>query len=365
MPNDGNRAKDNARNRDREVLSLKRVVVLRALGGLGDFLCVVPALRSLRLALPKAEIVLVGLPTTKALAQRFSHYINKFLEFPGYPGLPEQTPQLGSILSFFAAAQAQQFAQQYDLAIQMHGSGTITNSLTVLLGAKRNAGFFLQDHYCPDPTSFLPYLANESEVRRYLRLLNFLGMPTQGEALEFPISSSDRNAGRALQAAHSLHLSGCDRYICIHPGASSIDKQWSPQSFAIVADAIAQMGFQVVLTGSLEELPLAQSVANAMQHKAINLAGCTSLGSLAVLLKASRLLICNDTGISHLVDALQVPSVVIFTHSDINRWAPLDSILHRAMSNPTPTAVIDQSKDLLQLPILLAPTPLIELGRQL
>ncbi len=41
--------------------SLKRIAIVRSLGGLGDFLCTVPALRSLRAAYPQAEIVLVGL----------------------------------------------------------------------------------------------------------------------------------------------------------------------------------------------------------------------------------------------------------------------------------------------------------------
>ena len=324
--------------------SLERVAVFRALGGLGDFLCSVPALRSLRAALPKTEIVLVGLPTAQPLVDRFSHYLDGLLEFPGCPGLPEQRPRLLELPGFLAEAQAQHF----DLAIQMHGSGVLTNPLTVLVGAKHSAGFFLPDHYCPDPERFLPYLSQESEVRRYLRLLEFLGISTQGEALEFPLHEVDRQAGSALQSTYALYP---NRYFCIHPGASVIDRCWRPEYFAAVADAVAQRGFQVVLTGSAVELPLTRSVARLMQADSINLAGCTDLGALAALLQGARSLVCNDTGVSHLADALQVPSVVVFTGSDLDRWAPLNRLLHRVVGEgATPADVMAEVDALLQFP---------------
>jgi ADP-heptose:LPS heptosyltransferase len=329
---------------DNHFASLKRIAILRALGGLGDFLCIVPALRSLRAALPDAEIVLVGLPTAKEWVNRFSYYLDRLLEFPGYPGLPEQHPQLQNIPAFLAEAQAQRF----DLALQMHGSGQITNPLMVLFGAKRNAGFFLPDCYCPDSASFLPYSIRESEVRRYLRLLNSLKIPTQSETLEFPVSAQDEQALRAVQETLQLHL---DRYVCIHSGASVANRRWPIERFAEVADAIAQRGFQVVLTGSVEELTLTQAMAKAMRTDPINLAGCTSLGAMAALLKGAQFLVCNDTGVSHLADALQIPSVVIFTNADMARWAPLNRELHPAIgSEATPADVMKRVNTLLPRP---------------
>jgi ADP-heptose:LPS heptosyltransferase len=88
-----------------------------------------------------------------------------------------------------------------------------------------------------------------------------------------------------------------------------------------------------------------------MKAPSWNLAGRTSLGALAVLLQDACLLICNDTGVSHLAAALKVKSVAIFTKSDPLRWAPLDRDRHRAVCSTTsvsPETVIAQAEDLLQ-----------------
>jgi ADP-heptose:LPS heptosyltransferase len=323
----------------------QRIAVFRALPGLGDFLCVIPALRSLRTAFPHAEITLISLANIKGLVERFSQYVEHLLEFPGYPGLPEQSPQLQHIPEFFAAAQSKGF----DLAMQMHGSGIITNPLTILLGARLNTGFYLPGQYCPDSDRFLPYFEHVSEVRRYLRLITFLGIPTQGEELEFPLGDEDWRALEAIADVHDLHQTD---YVCIHPGASVPDRCWSFDQFAVVADALAARGLQVVLTGSIEEVGLATAVAAAMQTSALNLAGQTSLGALAALLQGAQLLVCNDTGVSHLAAALQVPSVVIFTNSDPQRWAPLNRDRHRVVchrTSATTEVVIAQAENLVTL----------------
>lgn len=323
---------------------LKRIAILRALPGLGDFLCTVPALRSLRAAFPQAEIVLIGVPSVKLLVERFKHYLDELVEFPGYPGLPEVPVQPPEIPAFLQVVQQQRF----DLAIQMHGSGVITNPLTVLLGAKYSTGFFMPGYYCPDEIRFLPYLPYESEVRRYLRLLEFLGIPSQGKELEFPLWPEDKEALLTIDEVRQLTPGS---YACIHPGASTPTRRWSPEGFAAVADALAARGFTIVITGTAKEAELTAKVASLMESPSLNLAGRTNLGALAVLLKNARLLICNDTGVSHLAAALKLPSVIVFTQSDPSRWAPLDSDRHRAIyhTNDTTTATaIAEALDLLE-----------------
>lgn len=143
---------------------------------------------------------------------------------------------------------------------------------------------------------------------RYLKLLDFLGFPLQGEHLEFPLYETDREALWDVEGIRGKLM----QYVCIHPGASKVAKCWSVQQFATVADTIASWGLQIVLTGSAGELEITQAIAKLMYSPALNLAGCTSLGALAALLSQAHLLVCNDTGVSHLAVALGAPSVVIF-----------------------------------------------------
>jgi ADP-heptose:LPS heptosyltransferase len=331
---------------------LQRIAIVRALPGLGDFLCAIPALRALRRAFPQAHITFIGLPHGKGWAERFRAYIDEFVVLPGYPGLPEQPIDAQRSEQCLADLRSCRF----DLAIQMHGSGVITNALTLELQAARTAGFYLPSHSCPDPKFFLPYQESESEIRRYLRLLEFLGIPAQDDQLEFPIWSSDWEDLKTVQTLCGLCDSSVEEgtdhnYVCIHPGASTPSRCWHGAQFAAVADTIARMGYQVVLTGSVAERGLAQAIADMMQAPALNLAGRTSLGSLAALLSKAKLLVCNDTGVSHLGVAVRVPSVVIFSASDPQRWAPLDQQRHRSIYPPSEVSlmsVLKQVNDLLQ-----------------
>ena len=305
---------------------VRRVAVFRALQ-LGDLLCAVPALRALRAALPDAGITLIGLPWARELVERFPAYLDGFLEFPGYPGLPERAVDIERVPAFLADAQSRRF----DLAVQMHGSGRITNPLVALLGARRTAGYVVPGEYCPDPAAFLPYPDGEHEVRVHLRLMEHLGAPPRGEHLEFPLHRRDRE---------ELARVGVDlppgAYACIHAGARYPSRRWPVERFAAVADRLAARGLRVVLTGTESERPLSAALRERARTSAIDLTGRTTLGAFAALIAEARLVVCNDTGTSHLAAAVGAPSVVIASGSDAARWAPLDHARNRLLWHDVP-----------------------------
>ena len=265
----------------------KRVAILRALM-LGDLVCAVPALRAFRTALPEAEITLVGLGWAREFAARFSHLVDDFLELPGFPGLLEVEPRVRELPGFLANAHARRF----DLAVQLHGSGRVSNVVVALLGARRTAGFAEPGGWRPDPELFVRYPDEGHEIHRLLRLPEALGLPLQGDHLEFPLAQED---------ATSLPELG--DYACVHPGSRSA-RAWPATSFASVADALAARGLTVVLTGTEAEREVTAAVAAAARAPLVDLTGETSLGELGAVVAGARVVVANDTGVSHVAAAL-------------------------------------------------------------
>lgn len=324
--------------------SYEKIGIFRALQ-LGDLLCSVPALRSVRNACPDAEITLIGLPWAAEFAGRFRHLLDRFLEFPGFPGLPEQKPRVRQLPDFLRDVQNERF----DLLLQMHGSGRYSNSVAALFDARQSAGFAEAGSFRPDALSFIDYPHHLPEIKRNLALTESLGFPACGEHLEFPLTADDRRQFAAIAENHGLRRRD---YICVHPGSRSSERRWPAEGFASVARELSGLGLKLVLTGSSDERIIAEIFQRNSNLEVVNLIGRTSLGSLGALMEGARLLVCNDTGVSHIAAALRVPSVILFTGSHAHRWAPLDRLIHRPVEAGAQTVsvkerVLDAVADLL------------------
>ncbi|HET9014036.1 MAG TPA: glycosyltransferase family 9 protein [Thermomicrobiaceae bacterium] len=303
---------------------VRKIAVLRALQ-LGDMLVAVPALRSLRAGFPDAEITLIGLPWARAFARRYPRYLDRFVEFAGYPGIAEVPVEPARTARFLA----EQRAYGFDLVVQLHGSGRASNPCALALGGAATAGYYEGEQ----PAGLAigaPYPSGAPEILRNLGLARLLGCPDTGTSLEFPIEDDDRAEADAL-----LEGIGPRPWIGIHPGARPPARRWSPERFAVVADRlVARTGGSVVLTGSADELATVRAVARVMANVPLVTAGRTSLGGLAALIAACDLFVGNDTGPAHLAVAVDTPSVVLFGPADHRRWAPLEPRRHATVRVP-------------------------------
>ena len=303
----------------------REILVFRALV-LGDWLCATPALRALRRAAPHARIVLCGLPWTADLAARLPT-VDEFLAFPGHPELPERTPEPGAFEAFLATARARRF----DLALQCHGSGSIVNPLLATLGARHVAGFATPGTEAGLDLA-VPWPVSGPEIERCLALTEALGAPRAGLQMDFPLTAADH-----AQAAEALASAGVrGPFAIVHPGSQLPSRRWAPARFAAVADALADQGLTVVITGSPSEAPLAAAVRAACRTAPVDLTGRTpSIWSLGAVVASAALVVANDTGISHVAAALGVPSTIVASGSDVARWAPLDTARHPVLWHPT------------------------------
>ncbi len=247
--------------------------------------------------------------------------MDELLPFPGYPGLPEAPADVRALPAFLQHVQAQAF----DLVLQMHGSGTLTNPLVATFGARHSAGFRGPGAYCPDPERFIAWPEDAHEIERCLMLTDSLGVPRQGTHLDFPLRDEDRLQLQALWPRRP------PRYVVMHPGSQLPSRRWPVERFARVAHELGRAGWPVVLTGTAGEADLAAALQRTCPTPLLNLTGRTDLWTLGALIEGASLLVSNDTGVSHIAAALGTPSVVVALGSDVRRWAPLDATRHRVL----------------------------------
>ena len=299
----------------RPVLS---VLVFRALD-LGDMLCAVPAFRALKHACPAASITLCGLPWAREFAARYWHLFDDFIEFPGYPGLPEQQFQADRFAEFLASVRAREF----DVAVQMHGDGGITNGLVEQFGALA----VLRP----------PQLATQDgthEIERCLLPLEAAGISRCGTHLELPTTVEERAEASRLLAQYGID---CGRpYAVVHPGAKWESRRWPAEKFGAVARQLAAEGLQVAITGVEAERGIAGEVRRVAGVRIHDLCGATRAGAVFAVIARASVVITNDTGASHVAAAVGTPSVVIASGSEIERWRPLDAERHVVLGLDAP-----------------------------
>jgi heptosyltransferase-3 len=113
-------------------------------------------------------------------------------------------------------------------------------------------------------------------------------------------------------------------------------KQWAPESFRQLADALLARGVQVVLTGSSgarDQACIAPLRSLAPAPQLLDVSGRLDFNQLAGLLARAALYVGPDTSVSHLAAATGVPTVAVFGPTNPQRWAPWPSTgtadLHR------------------------------------
>jgi ADP-heptose:LPS heptosyltransferase len=271
------------------------VLALRALG-LGDLLTAVPALRGLRRAWPRSRLTLAG---PEALGLWLVSL-----------GVVDDVVPLAGLVDCRRLAGA---VRRPAVAVNLHGRGPQSHHLLARLEPGRLVAFANPDAGHEGP----PWRADEHEVDRWIRLSASAGGAASPEDLRLP----DQGA-RA-------------RHVVVHPGAASTSRCWPTERWAAVAEALAEQGHEVVVTGSRAETSRCAAVAGpaAVEDRS----GRESFAALARTVGTARLVLSGDTGVAHLATAFATPSVTLFGPVSPALWGPrIDRHLHRVLWHGRP-----------------------------
>jgi lipopolysaccharide heptosyltransferase I len=172
-------------------------------------------------------------------------------------------------------------------------------------GAREGSWLAYTDHI-PLPT------LDVHPVDRYLGIGPMLGLDEGAPDFSFPIPPE---AGTRIDALLDYYDIGKTKLVVLAPGTNWETKQWRSKAFAEVARHALQNGCAVVLIGSERERAVCTEVA-ALAPGAVRLAGETTLGELAALIRRAAACITNDSGPMHLAVALDRPVVSVFGPTD-------------------------------------------------
>ncbi|HET9014834.1 MAG TPA: glycosyltransferase family 9 protein [Thermomicrobiaceae bacterium] len=292
---------------------------------LGDVLFLTPALHRLRRALPDAHLTLaIGPWARPAVAENPD--IDEILEFP-FPGFTRATtvrmaPYWG-LAEFIRMVRARRPAAAVvlrddhwwaALAVRRAGVPVRLGSTHPSVRHMLTNGVALDGH----------------AVEQNGAMLNVAASLLGGQALEpglDPVADPLRwwgSTGAGEVARVVLADSGVDRpYLVLAPGAGAPVKRWPARYWAEVVSRLAgERDVAVVVVGSNDERPLAESVAAAMALPIVDLTGRTDFATLGAVLGRADIVLGVDSGPLHLATAVGARTVRLYGPSSIERYGP-------------------------------------------
>src|SRR5213592_2144532 len=199
-------------------------------------------------------------------------------------------------------------ASEYDLVID--GQGNFKTALLSLFSKGPRAGF--------DSRSVREWIAHLAYQRRFAASKNAHAIERLrrlfASALDYPmpVSGPDFRIQRDRFIKPKLDLPR--EYLVFVHNASWKTKLWPEAHWADLLRKSVQAGFKVLLPwGNDAEEARARRLA---VHPGVQVLPKLTLSEMGYVLERARACVCMDTGLSHLVAALNVPSITLYGSTD-------------------------------------------------
>ena len=298
----------------REALSNFKILIIK-FSSLGDIILTTAALRAIREKFVKEnfKISFLTAEDSKDILLRSPH-IDELLvcdlknKDKGVAGLWG----IGKILR----------NKNFDLVIDLQNSRA-SHLLAYLSGCINRYGYdnkkfaFLLNHTIKDQKPAL------DPVTHQFRVLKMLGVDLLDNRLQLWPSSEDEKA--VDQLLNEQWLSETQKIVGINIGASKrwVTKCWPLEHLIRLCEDLELKDIRVVVTGTQDDLGLAQVLINSLKNtKIINACGKTGINELAVLIKKCQVFISADSFPLHVASAVGTPFIALFGPTDWRRHLP-------------------------------------------
>jgi heptosyltransferase-2 len=289
-----------------------KVLVIK-IAAIGDFLMATPALRALKLSNSIQSIALLAGHSIAAVVRNNPHldkiyYLDDARIFKG--GF---WAKLAEVLKISWRLRREHF----DLGFNFQRDWRF-NIILFLAGCKKRIGFS-RGRKSRLLSEGVAIAGVKHHIFHYCDLLKKQGIFCLDFKMEFPLAE----AALAAAADKFLKPEKLTDYVVLAPGGAANVKEemdsrrWGAENYAALAGLLSNAGRRVVLLGSGSDLKITDFI-KAQHPEVIDFCAQTNLVEAAALLKKSRLVVCNDSGLMHLAAAVGARVIAIFgpTHPE-------------------------------------------------
>lgn len=269
-------------------------ICLVRLSALGDVLMFVPTIRTLQKNFPKAKLTWVISP--------FAYQIVKNLDGVEFI-VVDMSLHLKGLWSLYKAMRHRRF----DVLLGAQAS-VRANILYPLIPAKRKIGY--DDKRAKDFHRMFVReqiaAADGHTLDGFLQFAQHIGANNLDIRWDIPISDADNTRAKAL-------LGDVASYAVINPVASKPERSWTLDGYlAVIAHLQSQHGLRVVLTGGPVENDRAMAKAILERNPdCVDLVGKTKPKELLAIIRDAKMVLCPDTGPSHMAAAVGTPTIAL------------------------------------------------------
>jgi len=282
----------------------ENALVIRS-GAVGDFIFTLPALAALRQASPNAHISVMGHPEMLALVDGRCYADDIYsIDKAEVATLFSKTAQVAPSLAHRLS--------QYDLIIAYlsDADGILRENLSSVCNGR--------------VVLFSPILPENGQthiVDHLLKPIKSIGIKVIDMCPVLRLSSEDCQAGSRLLQDLGIDLN--QNIVAVHPGAGSPAKCWPADRYARLIDDLAAYCTVLVVTGPADS-STTETVLGLVDHgdKIVRLERM-SLLTVTQALACCSAYIGNDSGITHVAAALEIPVVAIYGPTDPVLWGVL------------------------------------------
>jgi len=277
----------------------KRVLIFNV-NWLGDVLFSTATIRNIRRNYPDSYIACV-IPSRCYSVLKGNTHLDEIIIFDE----KDRHKSVFSRLDFVKMLKSKKF----DIAFLLHRS--LTRALICrLAGIPQRIGYYTKKRgFLLTKKITMPKIDTIHRIDFYLNIIEKAGLKVEDRYTEFFINHEDGDAVEDFLKKNNIQKD--DLVAVLNPGGNWNPKRWPKEYWGELADMLAaEFKAKIILSGSQNDLNLANQIKKIMKEEPIIACGILNLKQLAALAKRSDLFITGDTGPLHIANAVGAKRII-------------------------------------------------------